>query len=116
MNIGSYGEDDESASVGMSRRNQTMSILPTRHRMAIVAAAAGALLVAAAASEARATSIGPVAAQAVPVESASIIRGEDGCLVRIVLVLRVRRSVSEAIARRIQRLVDVAEVRISPSE
>ena len=60
--------------------------------------------------------LGPVAAQAVPVESASISRGEDGGLVRIVLVLRAQRSVSKKIARRIERLVDVAEVRISPSE
>jgi acetolactate synthase small subunit len=60
--------------------------------------------------------LGPVAAQAIPIESASISRGEDRALVRIVLVLRARRSVSEKIARRIERLVDVAEVRISPGE
>jgi acetolactate synthase small subunit len=57
--------------------------------------------------------LGPIAAQTVPVESVSITRTEDGRLVHIVLVLRAHRSLSETIARRIGRLVDVAQVSIS---
>jgi acetolactate synthase small subunit len=57
--------------------------------------------------------LGPIAAQTVPVESVSIIRGQDGPLVHIVLVLRTRPSVSETIARKIGRLVDVAQVEVA---
>ncbi len=57
--------------------------------------------------------LGPVAAQTVPVESVSIIRRQDGPLVHIVLVLRTQPSVSETIARKIGRLVDVAQVEVA---
>ncbi len=58
--------------------------------------------------------LGPIAAQTVPVESVSIIRTDDG--VHIVLVLRTERGVAETIARKIGRLVDVAEVTLSPDD
>lgn len=60
--------------------------------------------------------LGPIAAQTVPVESVSIIRGEDGPFVHIVLVLRTQRSVSETIARKVGRLVDVARVEVAAEE
>jgi len=60
--------------------------------------------------------LGPIAAQTVPVESVSIIRGGDGPLVQIVLVLRTQRSVSETIARKIGRLIDVAQVEIAAED
>lgn len=60
--------------------------------------------------------LGPIAAQNVPVESVSIIRGGDGPLVHIVLVLRTQPRVSETIARKIGRLVDVAQVEVAAEE
>ncbi len=60
--------------------------------------------------------LGPIAAQTVPVESVSIIRGEDGPFIRIVLVLRIPPSVSETIARKVGRLVDVARVEVAAEE
>ena len=57
--------------------------------------------------------LGPIAAQTVPVESVSIMRGADGPLVHLVVVLRADPGVSETIARKIGRLVDVARVDIA---
>lgn len=54
--------------------------------------------------------LGPIAAQAVPVESVSIKRGADGPLVHLVVVLCAQSRVAETIARKIGRLVDVAGV------
>ena len=60
--------------------------------------------------------LGPIAAQTVPVESVSIIRGEDWPFMHIVLVLRTLPSVSETIARKVGRLVDVARVEVVAEE
>lgn len=56
--------------------------------------------------------LGPIAAQTVSIESVSITRTGDGFL-HMVFVLRTQRGVLETIARRIGRLVDVADVRIA---
>ena len=57
--------------------------------------------------------LGPVAAQAVLVESVAMTRPEDRDRLEIALVLRSRLDVAKTIARNIGRLVDVARVTIA---